>query len=405
MTTTYPLPTLAAVITPTGVTAPPYSDILESLKASARGIFGADAYLEDDSQDGQLLAIFAKAISDCNDSVKAAYNAFSPNGAVGAGLSANVKINGIQRLPATNSTATLVVNGTAGTTIVNGVARDINSQNWMLPASYTIPPGGTGTVTATAQNPGPVLAAPNEIRIIGTPVAGWLSVSNPADAVAGKPQETDAELRKRQTVSTSEGSSLLASIVQAVENVDGVQMVRSYENDTSTTDANGIPGHSFGLVVLGGDAAAVGTAIMNRKGPGPGTYGTTSVTLVNSVGNLETISWTIPTELDLDVAVDLTALTGYTSDVGVKIQEAINAQVAAMRTGDPVYWARLFQSALLLTDTNGVPLAVPDPDASTYKINSLQVCVHGGTLGTSDIAVTYSQKPRAQIANISLTVH
>lgn len=404
MATTYPLPTLSAVITATGVSAPQYSDILESLKASFRSIYGADAYLEADSQDGQLLAIFAKAISDCNDSVKAGYNSFSPNGAVGAGLSANVKINGIQRIPATNSTATLVINGTSGTTIANGVARDINNQNWLFPPTFTIPPGGTGTVTVTAQHAGPILAAPNEIRIPATPVAGWLTCSNPADAVAGKPQETDAELRERQTISTSQGISLLKAIQSAVENVDGVQMVRSYENDTGTTDANGIPGHSFALVVLGGDVTEVGTAIMNKKGPGPGTYGSTNVTLVNSVGNLETIRWTIPSELDLDVAINLTALQGYTSDVGIKIQEAVNAQGAAMPTGDPVYWSRLFQSALLLTDINGVPLAVPDPDAHTYKINSLTVGLHGGSLGTSDIAVTFSQKPRIQISNIGLTV-
>lgn len=404
-TTTYPLATLSAQITPTGVTAPPYSDILESLKASFRSIYGADAYLEADSQDGQLLAIFAKAISDCNDSVKAAYASFSPNGAIGAGLSANVKINGIQRIPATNSTATLVLTGQPGTTIFNGVARDINNQNWLLPASVTIPSGGTIAATAIAQNTGPINAAPNEIRIIGTPVAGWLTVSNPADAAAGKPEETDAQLRQRQTISTSQGQTLTRAILSAVENVDGVQMARIYDNDTGSTDSNGIPAHSFALVVLGGDATAIATAIMSKKGPGPATYGSTTIALIDSVGNTESISFTIPTELDLDVHVDLTALTGYTSAVGVKIQEAINAQVIALITGNPVYVSRLYQAALLLTDINGVPLAVPDPDAGTYKINTLTAGLHGGSLGTTDIAVTFSQKPRAQIVNISLTVH
>lgn len=404
MTTTFPLPTLAAVITATGVVAPTQSDILESLKASFGAIYGSDRYLDADSQDGQLLSIFAKAISDCNDAVKAAYASFSSNGAIGAGLSANVKINGIQRIPATNSTVTLILTGQPGTEILNGIVRDTLGQNWMLSPSVTIPPGGTATVTATAQVAGPVNAAPSTVRIIATPLAGWNTANNTADAAAGKPEETDAALRSRQTISVSQGTTLAKAILSAVENVDGVQHARLYENDTNATDSNTLPAHSFALVVAGGDATAVATAIMNKKGPGPATFGTTSVTLVDSVGNLETINFFIPTEADLDIAISLTALTGYTSDVGVKIQEALNAQVGNIGSGNTVYWSRLFQGALLLTDINGVPLAVPDPDASTFDITALTVCLHGGSPGTSNVTMSLSQIPRAQIANITLTV-
>lgn len=404
MATTYPLPTLAAQITATGVVAPVYNDILESLKASFSSIYGSDRDLDADTQDGQLLAIFAQAISDCNDSVKAAYASFSPNGAIGAGLSANVKINGIQREPATNSTVTLVISGTAGTQIINGIVRDTNNQNWLLPPLVTIPPGAVIDVTATAANPGPINALPNTVRVIATPVAGWGTATNPADAVAGKAAETDAELRTRQSISVSQGITLNQAILSAVENVPGVQHARLYENDTNSTDANTLPPHSFALVVQGGDVNAVATAIMNKKGPGPATYGTTGVTLVDSVGNLETIAFFIPTEVDLDINVSLTALTGYTSAVGVKIQEALNAIVGNIGSGNTVYWSRLFQGALLLTDVNGVPLAVPDPDAATFDVTALTVCLHGGTPGTANITTTISQIPRAQIANITLTV-
>jgi hypothetical protein len=65
---TYPLPTLSAQVTSAGISAPAYSDILLSLQASFRAIYGSDAYLEADSQDGQFLAIMAQAINDCNQS-------------------------------------------------------------------------------------------------------------------------------------------------------------------------------------------------------------------------------------------------------------------------------------------------------------------------------------------------
>ena len=75
---TYPLATLAAQVTSTGISAPSYNDILSSLTASFQGIYGSDAYLGPDSQDGQLLAVVAQAIYDCNQTAIAVYNQFSP---------------------------------------------------------------------------------------------------------------------------------------------------------------------------------------------------------------------------------------------------------------------------------------------------------------------------------------
>ena len=103
MATTYPLPTLACTISAAGISAPQYSDILASLQASAQLIFGSDVYLQPDSQDGQLLAVFAQAMYDANMATIAAYNSFSPATAVGVGLSNAVRINNIKRAVATNS--------------------------------------------------------------------------------------------------------------------------------------------------------------------------------------------------------------------------------------------------------------------------------------------------------------
>ena len=81
--TDYPLSTLAASVTATGISAPPLEDILGSLQASYRSIYGSDAYLEPDSQDGQWIAILATAFNDCNNVAIAVYNAFSPSSAQG----------------------------------------------------------------------------------------------------------------------------------------------------------------------------------------------------------------------------------------------------------------------------------------------------------------------------------
>src|SRR5438270_9403277 len=143
----YPLASLAAKIGPSGITAPSFNDILQSLIATFQSIFGSDIVLTPDTQDGQWLAVIAMAINDANQTMIAIYNGFLPTYAQGAGLSALVKINGIRRIPSTNSTATVTITGTVGTVINNGIVQDANGNLWNLPASVLIPVSGTINVT------------------------------------------------------------------------------------------------------------------------------------------------------------------------------------------------------------------------------------------------------------------
>ncbi len=102
---------ITCTIDQNGITVPAYADILTYLKDAYRTIYGADVYLEPDSQDGQLLAIFAAAINDANAMAAAVYNAFSPATAQGVGLSSVVKINGIARAVASFSTVDVLIVG------------------------------------------------------------------------------------------------------------------------------------------------------------------------------------------------------------------------------------------------------------------------------------------------------
>ncbi|QEL21721.1 hypothetical protein FQV39_03360 [Bosea sp. F3-2] len=116
-----------------------------------------------------------------------------------------------------------------------------------------------------------VTALPGMVTGIGTPTRGWQSVTNSAAAVIGQPVELDAQLRKRQTVSTALPSlTVFEGTIGAVASITGVDRLKGYENDTGTTDANGIPAHSISLVVQGGDATAIAQAIAAKKRLEPG---------------------------------------------------------------------------------------------------------------------------------------
>lgn len=387
--------TTAPTIDESGITAPTYAEILDYLQTQYRSIFGADVYLEDDSQDGQLLAIFAKSVHDANNAAVAQYNARSPATAKGNGLSNLVKINGITRLVPTNSTANIAVVGVAGTAITNGVVEDANGTRWALPASVSIPDAGTITVTATCATAGAVAAIAGTITKIITPQLGWQSATNPDDAVLGAPVESDATLRKRQATSVAQpGQTPLETVAGAVAKVAGVTRYTAYENPTNSTDSNGIPAHSIALVVEGGSLSDIAYAIANKKTVGTGTYGTTSQTVLTAYGVPQTIDFYVVTEKRTTVAIDLEPINGYTSAIGDKIKAAIADYINALPIGDPVRWTRLFTPANLSGD----------PDGMTYEITSLAIAAYPDSPASADVPVEFYKAAHCDVADITINL-
>ena len=140
---------LSATVTASGISAPDFQTILSSITSYFQQIYGTDAYLDPDSKDGQMVALVALAVHDANNTAIQVYNSFSPSTGMADALTRNVKINGIARKAATNSTVDVTLTGTAGTTITNGSVKDANGIIWNLPASVTIEAGGSVIATAT----------------------------------------------------------------------------------------------------------------------------------------------------------------------------------------------------------------------------------------------------------------
>lgn len=393
MTTT--LTTVAPTISASGITAPTFADIYAYLQAQYQAIYGTDVYIDPDSQDGQLLAVFAQAIADCNAVSIGIYNSFSPAKAVGAALSSNVKINGIQREAASYSSADVTLGGQAGTTITNGIVKDGNNNQWALPATVTIPPAGVITVTATCTTIGAIAALAGTIDQIGTPTRGWQTVTNPADAAVGAPVETDAALRQRQTVSTALPSqTVLDGIVGAVANLPGVTRYAPYENDTSSTDANGIPSHSISLVVEGGDATAIANAIAVKKTPGGGTFGTTTIVTTNRYGMPVPIHFFRPTDAPISAVVAIRALTGYTSSIGAAMQAAIAAYITGVAIGGG--------DAQAVEWDNCIAAAKSISGGSTFRIESLTLTGPRG-VGAPDVALLFNESASCTADQVTIT--
>ncbi|MCP1115051.1 baseplate J/gp47 family protein [Enterobacter bugandensis] len=388
---------LSATVTAEGISAPDYQTILDTLTSYFQQIYGSDAYLEPDSKDGQMVALVALAIHDANNTAISVYNCFSPATGYGAALTSNVKINGIARRGATNSTVDLVLTGTAGTTITNGTVKDTNNVIWRLPASVTIGVAGTVTVTATCLNSGAVAALVGTVTTINSPTRGWASVTNPAAATVGAPAETDAELRIRQGQSVALPSlTPFEGVDGAIANVAGVTRHKLYENDTGATDSNGLPPHSISAIVDGGDVTEIAQTIRGNKGQGTATYGTTSVTVPDTYGNLHVISFSRSTDVPIYGHITLKAFTGYTSQIGVQIQQAVSDYINGLTIGDDVLLSRIYSPANLGVVSGG--------NARYYDIQELLIGKSAGSLAATNIIIAYNESASCKPENIVLTV-
>lgn len=388
---------LSATVTAQGITAPDYQTILTTITDYFLQIYGADAYLEPDSKDGQMVALFALAIHDANNAAIACYNSFSPSTGMSDALTRNVKINGIARQSATNSTVDLTLSGTAGTTITGGSVRDENAVTWNLPASVTIGTGGSVTVTATCASTGAVAAVIGSVNTINTPTRGWTSVTNPGAATVGSAAETDAELRVRQAQSVALPSlTPFDALDGAIASVDGVTRHKLYENDTGTVDSNGLPAHSVSAIVDGGDATVIAQTIRAKKGQGVATYGTTSVVVSDKYGNPYNIRFSRPTNVPIYIAIELQVFTGYTTQVGNDIKAAIVAYINSLTIGDDVLLSRIYSPANLGVTSGG--------ESRYYDITSLQIGKNSSAVAAANVVIDYDESATCSAEYISITV-
>ena len=373
-------------------------------------IYGSDAVLTADSTDGQWLSIQAQAFFDMGQICVAVYNSFSPATAQGAALSSVVKINGIARKIPTASTATVTIVGVAGTIITGGIVGDNQSlgTQWVLPASVTIPSGGSITETATCTALGASSAAPATLVNILTPTAGWQSVTNAAAATLGAPTESDAALRLRQTTSTSLSAlTPLDAIWAAVADTAGVGRTIVYQNNTGSADTDGRPAHSVTVVAEGGDMDLIAAAIASKKGPGPTTYGTTSRTVIDAKGVAEVINYYQLTAVPLTLTINVKALTGYLSTTGDLVKASVAAFINTLAIGETSYVNRLYAPANLRGDealtATGYSQASLETLTNTYNVTSI-LQSRTGPPAASDVTMAFYEAASCVVASITVVV-
>lgn len=264
-----------AQITPQGIIGKSLNEYLVDIEGKLLAI-DPNWNIDPDSPDGQKNGIDAEAMANMDEGVVAAYRSKDPASAVGEALNDIGAISGVPRQQATYSVAPVTITGTPTKIIPAGVSvvrSRIDNTAWTLNSAVVIGVGGTGSGFVTCTTAGRVVAGVGELTVIGTPTAGWSSVTNPTAATQGQPEESDAEYRIRRFESVSKpGSNMVDNMEANVKAVKTVTTARVLENYLDTVDENGIPGHCLAIIVNGGSDADVGEAIRQKKNQGCGMF-------------------------------------------------------------------------------------------------------------------------------------
>ncbi len=173
---------------------------------------------------------------------------------------------------------------------------------------------GTGAVDVAyaAEVTGVLAAVSGTLSVIGTPVNGWSGAINIADAVKGTDVELDPALRlRRQAELAAEGAGDSNAIRAAVLRVDvgtvnAVVSCRVFVNNTILASVDGLPPKSIEVLVLGGLDADIAAVLFAEVAAGIETFGTTSVNVTDSNGDVQVVKFTRPTPVPIYVRVDIT---------------------------------------------------------------------------------------------------
>lgn len=307
---------MTAGLTTTGFVEKSATEIADELAAAQRAAsaLGSAWVTTAESPSGQINAIMAAKLAELWELAGLVYRSRDPRAASFAGLDATCGLTGTTRRAATKGTVTLSLSVAAGRTIPAGSIAHVAGQplnRWVTLAAAVNGSGSTATVTvaAEAETAGAYVANAGTITVIATPVTGWLSVGNSADAVTGSPAESDPVLRsRRERELFAGGTSPVDAVRAALSRVSGVSVAEVAENPTSAWEGSRPP-HSIEAIVQGGTDAAVAAALWGAKAAGIELYSSadtpTEVEITDAGGFTRTIVFTRPAAVSCYAEVTL----------------------------------------------------------------------------------------------------
>lgn len=402
MTTNVPRPEF----TPAGLALPLESAVHAGVWADFQAAFGGALNQSEATPQGQLVAALSAILAANNDLLLELVNQVDPAFADGRMQDAIGRIYYLTRKAPLPTTVECTCTGAAGTVIPAGaLAQATDGTIYQSLGAATIPAGGSVSVTFAAINTGATACAAGTLTTIYRLIAGWDTITNPADGIPGRDVESRAEFEARRAQSVAiNASGILPSVRAAVLNVDGVLDAYVTENATAgalTVGGVTIPARSLYVAAWGGSDADVARAIWSRKPPGCGYAGGTTVTVLDDSSGYAapypaySVKFQRAAALPIYMAVTLANNGLVPADAVSQVRSAV---IAAFEGGDGGPGARIGATVYALRFASAIAAL-----GSWVQIVSIEV---GTTASPSaaNVTVGIDKIPTIAAGNIAVTL-
>lgn len=259
-------------------------------------------------------------------------------------------------------------------------ANDIQSSNSLVLTENLTTASVTSILNFASEEYGEVVLPDRTITVIVRSVPGFLSCTNLCGYIAGRFREKDVEFRKSYANKIFNRSSrMLASIESAIlSNVQGIQSVKAYENDTNVVDADGRWPHSIEVVVEGGSNTEIASQILNVKAGGINTFGGIEVEIPGEEGENITVRFNRPEYVYCWFKVNITISQSQSlpANYAELVKEVVSDRVTALTSGEDVTPQRYIA---------GIYAAVPG-------IDYIEILVHANTDGNATPPPTFTDR-------------
>lgn len=375
-----------------------FRDLFQTLSDAYKGIYGQDIDLDQESPDGQRVAIEAQARTDIEASLQWLYSQMDPDFNTGDMQQIIAKLHGLYLRPGSRSQRDLNVATDRPVFLYSGYKiRDQSNQVWFVRQNVTIP-AGTTTVTFFAQDFGKVTGLIADTFTQLTPELGVLSITSDAVAVVGRDEETPEEFRQRRNRSLENpATGSTGAIFAKVAQLTGVTDLNVGENDTKIDDVlTGIPANSIWLVAEGGAVSEIVEVMVKQKGGGTGTKGSVIGRYTETLIRPDGTTLQIAHDMQFDrpvykpLHINLTAKRKVTNDpVDLNtLKEALAKRV--MHIGEEIDANEFYADGYSAGRVN-------------YVLTNLKISIDGITFTDAELSPGFQGKFTLDVANISVT--
>jgi len=372
---------------------PEESAILAGVQTDIDVAFGGGVNPGLTTPQGQIAQSETAIIGEKNNEIAYIANQVNPAFASGIWQDAIGYIYFMTRIQAAGTVVDATCTGAVGVTIPAGsIAQDTNGYLYVSTSAVTIP--ASGNISAQFQNltTGAIACPIGALNRIYTAVAGWDTVYNSAAGSLGNDVESRAafELRRQNSVAVNAVNSIQA-IQAAVLAVPNVLQAVVVDNSTGSTITYGptsysIPAHSVLVSVAGGTSSAVATAIWNKKPPGCGYAGNTTVTVYDTsytVPIAYSVTYLVPTSTVSVFNVEIQNNAFLPSNITTLVQNAVVSSFYGQDGGTAAQMGQTTYSGRYYANINAI--------ASSVNVIEVYLAIQNSVLATAFVVGQYYQ--------------